>query len=316
MRSLILFIAVALLVLTASASQQAAAQIETPSSLFAPSPQSQSSRNEISAENSEVLFINKVRIPAEVEGKLIELNIEEGSNVDEGAIVGVVDDTAAKLALELKRAEEEEALLNAANEINLKDAISSEELARAEAAAYKQLYEQKAIPYWEMEKKRLEAERANLRIDLAEMQMKIEKAKYIAKRSEREIADFEVRRRRITAPFSGYIETRTAQEGEWVQAGSPIATLVKLDKLRVEGDVDALAYSGQIVAGTPVRVVIYNEVNRDRAITIDSKLGFVSSEVDSADRYRVWVEIDNQKSGDHWMIKPGMKAEIMLNPGN
>jgi hypothetical protein len=34
--------------------------------------------------------------------------------------------------------------------------------------------------------------------------------------------------------------------------------------------------------------------------------------VDSADRYRVWAEIDNQKSGDHWMIKPGMLAEITI----
>ncbi len=270
-------------------------------------------RVDVSTENGKVMFINHVKISAEVEGKLVELAIEEGASVEEGSVVGIVDDTAAKLALELKRAEEEEALLNAANEINLKDAKSSAELARAEAASYKLLYEQRAIPFFEMEKKRLEAARAELRIELAEMQMKIEKAKYIAKRSEREIADFEVRRRRITAPFTGFVEKRFAQPGEWVQPGSPIAELVRIDKLRVEGDISALGYSDRIVAGIPVQITVFNQGDsNNQAITMNGTLGFVSSMVDAADRYRVWAEIDNQKSGDHWMIKPGMVAEITI----
>ena len=66
-------------------------------------------RVDVSTENGKVMFINHVKISAEVEGKLVELAIEEGASVEEGSVVGIVDDTAAKLALELKRAEEEEA---------------------------------------------------------------------------------------------------------------------------------------------------------------------------------------------------------------
>lgn len=276
--------------------------------------ESASSSGAIRAENCMVKFINHVQVPAEVEGKLVGLQFEEGELVEEGATLGVVDDTAAKLALELKLAEEEEALLNAANEVNLKDAVASEELARAEAKAYEELRKQGATPFWEMEKKRLEAGRAKLRIDLAEMQMKIAKAQYIAKRSERQIAEYEVQRRQITAPYAGYIENRIAQPGEWVQPGSPVATLVKLDKLRVEGDIDALRYPGKVSAGTPVSVVVYSETDRERAITLEGKLGFVSSEIDLNNRYRVWVEIDNERSGNTWLIKPGMRAEIAVKP--
>ncbi len=105
-----------------------------------------------------------------------------------------------------------------------------------------------------MEKKRLEAERARLRIDLAEMQKKIAEVQMIAKRSEREIADFELTRRKVTAPATGFVETRIAQLGEWVQPGSPIATVIQMDKLRVEGDVDAPAISSRVVRGMPVQV--------------------------------------------------------------
>ncbi len=114
-----------------------------------------------------VQYNNKVNVPAKAEGTLMELRFEEGDTVNKGDVIAIIDDTAAALALELKKAEEKEAMLNAANEVNLKDAINSEELATAEAKAYEELRRQGAIPFWEMEKKRLEAERARLRIDLA-----------------------------------------------------------------------------------------------------------------------------------------------------
>lgn len=272
------------------------------------------SQNEtgVVAENCAVKYIRNVNIPAEVEGKLLELKIEEGMMINAGDVMAVIDDTAAKLALDLKLAEEMETKLNAANEVNLKDARNSEELAKAEAESFKQLFDKGAVPFYEMKKKVLEAVRATLRIDLAEMQKKIAEAQYVAKRSERQIADFELRRRNITAPFDGYIETRIAQLGEWVQPGSPIATLVQLDRVRVEGDVDALSTGASIQAGTPVRVRVFTAMDGN-AIEIDAEIGFVSSEVDLRKRYRVWADIPNRRNDrGFWVIKPGMKAEILF----
>ncbi|MCC9654453.1 efflux RND transporter periplasmic adaptor subunit [Rhodopirellula halodulae] len=265
------------------------------------------------SQNCSVKFIRKVDIPAEVEGKLVELPIEEGMSVSKGDLLALVDDTSARLALEFKKAEEKEAQLNAANEVNLKDARNNEELARAEAESFRELYEKGATPYYEMKKKVLEAIRALLRIDLAEMQKKIAEAQYIAKRSEREIAEFELDRRRITALFDGYIEMRIAQLGEWVQPGSPIATLVQLDRLRVVGDISAIESNGMARAGAPVVVRVFNSADPDQDYETNAQLGFVSSEVDGLKRYRIWVDIDNRKdSNGNWMVKPGMDAEIIF----
>jgi multidrug resistance efflux pump len=266
--------------------------------------------NEIRAENCMVQYINKVNVAAKAEGTLMELPVEEGDTVNQDDVLAVIDDTAAALALELKKAEEKEAILNAANEVNLEDARNSEELATAEAKAYKELRDQGAIPYWEMEKKRLEAERARLRIDLAVMQKKIAEVQMIAKRSERMIAEFELTRRKVTAPATGFIEARIAQLGEWVQPGSPIATLIQMDRLRVEGDIDALRYPGQVLQGTAAEVTIYSE--SEKAIKMNGKLGYVSMEIDLNNRHRVWVEIENKKIGNDWAIKPGMRAEIVI----
>ena len=273
--------------------------------------QERSPGNEIQALNCMVQYKNKVNVPAKAEGTLMELRFEEGDTINKGDVIAIIDDTAAALALELKKAEEKEAMLNAANEVNLKDAINSEELATAEAKAYKELRDQGAIPFWEMEKKRLEAERARLRIDLAVMQKKIAEVQMIAKRREREIADFELTRRQVTAPATGFVEARIAQLGEWVQPGSPIATVIQMDRLRVEGDVDGL-HSIRVVRGMPVQVQIHT--GSDKSIQISGKLDYVSMEMDLNHRYRVWVEIENKKVGNDWVIKPGMQADIVIKP--
>ncbi|MDE0866315.1 MAG: HlyD family efflux transporter periplasmic adaptor subunit [Rubripirellula sp.] len=264
-------------------------------------------------ENCVVQYIKKVEVPARAEGTLTDLKVEEGVTVSQGQVLAVIDDTVAKINIELKKAEEKEALLNATNEVNLNDAKNSEELARAEAEAYEELRRERAIPYWELEKKKLEAVRALLRIDLAEMQKKIAMVQAIAKGNELDLANYELDRRQVKAPWDGFIEARRAQLGEWVQPGTPILTLIQMDKLRVEGDIDALA-SRKIVHGAKVEVTIYD---KDSNATSDSKpiegtLGYVSMEIDLNNRHRVWVEIENVKDDGVWRYKPGMKAKILI----
>lgn len=265
----------------------------------------------IRAENCMVQYINKVDIAASAEGVLTSMNVEEGDAVTEDDLMAVIEDTAAKLAVELKKAEEKEAMLTAANDVNLRDAREAAKVAEAEAKSFEELRKEGAIPYWEMEKKRLEAGRQKLRIELAELEQKQALVKSIAKGTELEMAKFELTKRQITAPYTGIIEARMGQRGQWVQPGTPLARLIQMDRLRIEGDVDALRYAGQVRKGAPVEVVIYNEADGN-GNRINGKLGFVSMEIDLNNRYRVWVEIENQKSGDDWTFKPGMRAEIII----
>ncbi|GAA4444031.1 efflux RND transporter periplasmic adaptor subunit [Novipirellula rosea] len=270
------------------------------------------SANEIHAENCTVKFINNVNVPAEVDGKVMELKFDEGWTVAAGELMVVIDDTQAKHALELKKAEEKEALLNATNDVNLKDSKNAKDLAVAELEAFKELRREGAIPFWELEKKRFEATRAELKIDLAEMQMQIAKVQFKAKESERQMAEYEIEKRRITAPFDGYVEARIAQLGEWVQPGSPVATLVQLDKLKVEGYIDTRRYSEQVVKGMPVQVRVYRDASDENVVTFDAKVDFVGSEIGLDKLYRISVNIDNKQAGQQWLVKPGMRAEMTV----
>lgn len=272
----------------------------------------------IRAEHCMVQYMNKTRLPAEGQGKLVELNIEEGMTLKKGDIVAVIDDKQARLALSLKKAELKEAELNAANDVNKRDAISSQKIAEAEAKSYIELLEKGAAPVHEVEKKKLEAARAKLRIELADLQMKTAAAVYMAKRFEVELAEMDIEMRQVKADFDAYVETRIAQLGEWVQPGSPIAELVQMDRLRVEGDISALDYPGAVMIGTPVKIRITTGIDADgqrRQFEVDAVINYVSTEIDLNKRYRVWASVANQRVGQDWLIKPGMSAEMIINPG-
>lgn len=270
----------------------------------------------ILVEECRVQFINKTKVPAETQGKLTDLKVEEGMSIKKGDIIAVVDATQAELALRLKKAEELVAKLNAQNDVNRRDAVQSEVIARAEAAAYKQLRDQGAAPEFEYRKKQAEADRAVLRIELADLNENTAMAEYLAKQIGSELAQSDIEMRTIRAEFDAFVENRYAQLGEWVQPGSPIVEIVQMDRVRVEGYINAFDYAAQWQKGSPVQIAITvggtptNPITRDFAGTIE----YVSTEIDIAKRYRIWASLPNQRIGEDWLIKPGMSATMRITP--
>ena len=275
-------------------------------------PAQSSAEQPLTAAKCMVKLIQTARIPSQVDGMVTEILVEEGHNVEPGQKMAVIDDEQAKLMVELKKAEEMEAYLKAENDVNLRDAVASEASARAEYKSYEEMLKTGAIPFWEVEKKRLDADRQKLRIELAELETKQNKTMLVAKKRERELAELELKHRQVTAPFGGYVEVRMAQLGEWVQTGSPMFELVQMDKLRVEGDVYALANPDAVVRGAPVTINVLTSTDREKPVSFNARIDFVSSQVDLAGRRRIWVDVQNVKQGDGWVIQPGMEAEIVF----
>lgn len=263
------------------------------------------------AENPMVIPINNVSVPAQTEGMLTEIGVEEGAIVEAGQILAVINDEQAQLTLRLKEAEEKEAYLNALNDINLRDAQESEKLAREEAEAYASLARERATPEWEARAKALEANRAKLRIELAELNEDIAEVQYVAKKSERAMAELEVSRRKIVAPFSGFVELRIAQSGEWVQPGSPIVQLVQMDRLRAQAFVSAIDPEHMVMPGMPA--VLEFDLGGDSKERINGTIGFVGNDVDTSNRRRIWVEFANKRVGNDWLIKPGIRPEVWVD---
>ncbi len=262
------------------------------------------------AEEAQVTFINDVRVPSQVEGLLKEILVEEGAVVEKGQALALLDDRDSVLTVKLKVAEEKEARLNAENDINRQYAVRSQELSSEKATAYAELFQQKLMAKWEARSAQLEAYRDQLQIDLADINKDIALAQFGAKSVEREMAEMAVDKRRVIAPFSGFVEQRIGQLGEWVQPGSPIVKLVQMDRLRAEGYLN-YEVANSVTEGMPA--ILEFTVRGQPIERINGKVGFVGYAIDLSERRRVWVEFENQRIGDDWLIKPGMKLNLKID---
>lgn len=186
-------------------------------------------------------------VSAEITGRIVEVNVEEGMEVAEGQVLARLDDAVARVNLQLARAQLnaqraqinniqaslDEALrvLKRANELNAKSLVSEAELTRAQA-----------------------------QVDALSAQIK-------SARANAEVSTFEVQRQQervddhtIRAPFAGIVTVKNAQTGEIISPGSAgggftrtgICTIVDMDSLEIEVDVNE-AFIGRVFTGQPVQ---------------------------------------------------------------
>ena len=124
-------------------------------------------------------------------------------------------------------------------------------------------------------------------------------------------------RRRILAPFDGQILEVFRHQNEWVQPGEPIIRLARLDKLQVDGWVYYKDNEPSEVDGCEVTIEV--GVGHGRTTRATGRIVYVSPIAEGLEegklRYRVRAEIANRREQDHWVISPGLNAEMSIHLG-
>jgi len=245
----------------------------------------------------------QVTVAAETSGLVISEPLRKGAFVNEGDVMCMLDpgtreaslaEARARLAEAQGRVPEAEASVLEANarvreaEINLnaaqrlsEDGFASEtRLVSAEAA--------------------MEAATAGLqraRSGVASAQAGIESAQAGVAIAEREITKL-----MITAPFSGLLETDTAELGALMQPGVPCATIIQLNEVKLVGfvpEADVAKVTVGAIAGA--RLTSGQQVR--------GRVTFLSRSADQLTRtFRVEVTVDNADLA----ISDGQTAEILV----
>jgi len=216
-------------------------------------------------------------IAAEVEGRITEIRIEEGSPVDAGAVVIAIDPERRELDLDAARARLAQARAELKKQQSQTDRIRK--LAQQGISSDQQLEE---------------AETALL---LARANTEAERAAFGV--SERILADASV-----SAPFAGFVARRAVQLGEFVQKGSPLFELVSLDPLEVEFSVPELDANR---VRNHLRVEVEVSAWPDRSF--EGIVKFVSPTIDPETRtLRIRAQIDNADRA----LRPGLFARVNL----
>ncbi|MBL9134367.1 MAG: efflux RND transporter periplasmic adaptor subunit [Verrucomicrobiales bacterium] len=126
------------------------------------------------------------------------------------------------------------------------------------------------------------------------------------RRAEYAIARQQLSDASLRAPFSGIVQERLANVGEFLSGGSPVVTLVRTDPLRLQADIPERD-AGAVRVGQSVRVEVDGETNR-----YTGALARVSPALNEVTRMlRVEAEIANPG-----YLRPGAfaRVEIIVDP--
>ena len=170
-------------------------------------------------------------VAATIGGPVVEVAVRVGDRVEVGDILIVLARDLPESRLDQRRADES---LEAAR---VRTAEAEVALVRQELERLEKLEGSAAFPKAAYEDKRQELVRRRSRVR--------EAAAALARaRVQREMAEIELARTTVRAPYAGVVTARQTTPGGYVKAGDPVATLVDDQRLEVEADVPADRLAG------------------------------------------------------------------------
>ncbi len=219
-------------------------------------------------------------VASEVSGLVESFPTDEGEYVEKGQLLARLGDR--RLQLDLKGA------VAAREKIKSNLAEARKELDRMEKLKLAQSVAEKSYDeaYF-----RYEA----LKQDLAKSEAEIELLKY------------EIGRKKVTAPFAGYIVQEHTQLGEWVGVGGAVVDLMDIGRVKAVVDVPE-RYSVSLVEGDNVDVLVGSVSRTPFEGIIESVLpkGNPNSRT-----FPVKISLENPKM----KIKSGMEAKVSFSVG-
>ena len=262
-----------------------------------------------------VSLIEEAKVPAREGGVLVELRVREGDVVEKGVLIAKIDDSQPQMERRKAQAEHDQAVAKAESDVDVRYSIAAELVAEAEHKKALESHAKVPGSVTEVERDRLmlSEKKGELQIEQAQLERRL--AAHAAQSKEGAVlaAENAIDRRLIKSPLDGVVVQLFPHEGEWMQPGDPLARVVRADKLRVEGYVDAARLNPEEVSGRLVTVEVTLACGRRESFK--GKIVFTSPLVESGGDYRVFAEVENrQDTGSQlWLLRPGQTATMTIH---
>lgn len=267
----------------------------------------QDASSSIVINGAQVTIAEQVELPASEVGILDKLAVREGDLIEDGQLLGRLEDRDAMLAF--KRAEAEAAVSAEAarSDVVIRSAQVAHATAKAELARAQEAIEKynKSVSQTEIDRLKLAVDQTKLQIEQAEIAQRTAKLTYELKAAEVAIAKRKLDRHDIRARVAGRVLEVQKHVGEWVEPGKTVLKVVRLDRLRCKGFVDPQKLTFD-PTGHAVQIVIAQ--GKDKPVTLTGKLVFVHPEVTLKSDIEVWAEFENRDR----LVRPGMPAEMTI----
>jgi membrane fusion protein, multidrug efflux system len=226
----------------------------------------------------------QVQITARVAGAVDKVGFVEGQVVKAGDVLVAIESERYTIAVEQARA-------------TLRKAEAAQKAAEAALERRKTADSSSPglVPGEEIEQKQTAVDTAKADVEAARQALRI--------------AELNLRDSSVRAPIAGVVQTRTVQQGQYLQAGAVLATILQRDPMLLRFQV-AEQDAPRLEAGMPATLVL-KETPREYT----AKITLVSDAADPATRMvPVTAQVD-QTDHKHW-LRPGAFCTVTVPIGN
>ena len=265
---------------------------------------------EMRVDSALLTLIEHADVSASEAGVLSMLAVKEGEMVSEGTPLAKIDDREAKLIRARAETELRIAQSIANNDTKARFAKLSVAVAEAELTRAKESNAKfpKSVSQTEIDRLKLLADKAVLEVEQAELDQQHAKLSVQIKQQELDRATLALDRRTIKAPFPGMVVQWKKQHGEWVEPGTQVMRLIRLNRLRAEAFLSLDKLPTNLVGRSTTLMM---DVPGKSPVKYQGKLVFVSPEIDPVNgQARFWAEIDNHDIS----LRPGQSGAIIIGP--
>lgn len=260
-------------------------------------------------ESALLTLVEQADVSAREVGPLIQREANEGDTIDQGSPLGKLDDQDARLVLERAETEMQLARVVMDNDIKVRYARKSLEVAQSELKRSLESIEKfpRSVSQTELDRQRLLVDKASLEIEQAAFDQEQAKLAWQIKKNDVDRAALQLERRTLRAPFPGMVVQWKRQRGEWIEPGTPVVRIIRLDRLRAEAFMSAKNMPLDLVG----RSVSLEVIQPGKPVArFPGKLVFVHPEIDPVNaQVRVWAEIDNSEM----ILRPGQAASLLIH---
>jgi macrolide-specific efflux system membrane fusion protein len=264
-----------------------------------------------------VSVIDEAKVPAREAGVLVELRVREGDTISREDVIAKIDDNQPQMEKRKAVAEHQQAKSKSESDVDIRYAEKAEAVAKKahQKAESAHARSEGSVTEVERDRLKLEWEKTGLQIEQARLERELAKLAATSKQVEVDAADNGIERRLIKSPLDGIVVQVFPHQGEWMQPGDPLARVVRTDKLKVEGYVDAAKWDPEQIRDRPVTVEVV--LAGDRRETFTGRMVFVSPLDESGGDYKVVAEVENRQAepSKQWLLRPGKTATMTVHSG-
>jgi multidrug efflux pump subunit AcrA (membrane-fusion protein) len=270
---------------------------------------SNSSKGWLTFDKCPVFALESIELPAQETGVIASIDIAENDSVEIHQVLGKLKGEVAELEKGVASLQAQAAASEANDDSEIRLAEAFVEEAQLQVEIYEETTSKGSTGATELRQKQLALSQAKVRLTQSkslkqqkELKSRLAQASYFLSQQKTE-------RLVLRSPISGTVTRIEHRPGEWIQAGEPVFKIIRLNELRVDCLVDIAQIDPTKLIDLPVKIISH------RGSTETLFAGRVSSydpDVSSSGKIRVHAVVQNQKTGAHWSLLPGMSVSMQM----